>query len=181
MIRNRIIDHVTVRAGELIPHPDNCRRHPKRQRDTLRASYEEVGFARSLLGFRSPDGRIQLIDGHLRRDLDPEMPVTVEVLDVNEDEARKLLLLLDPLAALAEVDTDALAKLTEQIESDSELLNQFWQSLAQTTPADEPLSAAEPAVAEQFLVLVECGSEAQQVEVLERLRGEGLSCRALLS
>jgi hypothetical protein len=46
--------------------------------------------------------RLKLIDGHLRRDLDPDMEVEVEVLDVNEDEARALLLSIDPLAALAQ-------------------------------------------------------------------------------
>jgi hypothetical protein len=33
--------------------------------------------------------------------MDPEMIVSVEVLDVNEEEAKKLLLSLDPLATLA--------------------------------------------------------------------------------
>src|SRR5436305_14750416 len=103
-IRNRIHEHLQVRAGELVPHPLNFRRHPDSQRQALTASYEEVGFARSLLGYRLADGRIQLLDGHLRRDLDPAMEVTVEVLDVSEDEARKLLLTIDPLAALAETD-----------------------------------------------------------------------------
>jgi hypothetical protein len=41
------------------------------------------------------------LGGHLRRDLDPDMEVDVEVLDVTEDEARKLLLTIDPLTALA--------------------------------------------------------------------------------
>ena len=58
-------------------------------------------FARSLLANELPDGWLKLIDGHLGRDLDPDMEVDVEVLDVTEDEARKLLLTIDPLAALA--------------------------------------------------------------------------------
>src|SRR5436305_14382836 len=110
-IRNRIAEHVRVRAGDLVPHPLNFRRHPAGQRQALAASYEEVGFARSLLGHRLPDGRIQLIDGHLRRDFDPDMEVTVEVLNVTEEEARKLLLTLDPLAALAENDAAVVAEL----------------------------------------------------------------------
>ena len=99
-IRNRIIDHVKVRAKDLLAHPLNFRKHPDNQRQALAASYAEVGFARSLLGYRLPDGRVQLIDGHLRKDFDPDMEVTVELLDVNEDEARKLLLTIDPLAEL---------------------------------------------------------------------------------
>jgi hypothetical protein len=31
-------------------------------------------------------------DGHLRRDLDPDMEVDVEILDVTEEEAREVLL-----------------------------------------------------------------------------------------
>jgi hypothetical protein len=60
-----------------------------------------VGFARSLLAYELPDGRLKLIDGHLRRELDPEMEV--EVLDVNDEEAQALLLSIDPLAALAQM------------------------------------------------------------------------------
>src|SRR5262245_58700700 len=90
-IKNRIKEHITVQAKVLVPHPLNFRKHPQRQKEALKASYEEVGFARSLLGYRLPDGRIQLIDGHLRLGFDPDMDVTVEVLDVTEDEARKLL------------------------------------------------------------------------------------------
>src|SRR5438034_4120681 len=101
-IRNRIKGHRRVRAGDLVPHEWNYRLHPDRQKDALWALYQEVGFARSLLAFELPDGRLKLIDGHLRRDMDPDMLVDVEVLDVNEEEARKLLLTMDPLAALAE-------------------------------------------------------------------------------
>jgi hypothetical protein len=42
---------------------------------------------------------------HIRRDLEPDMEVDVEILDVNEEEARKLLLSIDPLAALAETQS----------------------------------------------------------------------------
>src|ERR1700730_11217948 len=101
-IRNRIKDHRRVRAGDLLPHEFNWRLHPEGQRAALKALYREVGFARSLLAYELPDGRLKLIDGHLRRDLDPEMEVDVEVLDVNDEEARTLLLSIDPLAALAE-------------------------------------------------------------------------------
>src|SRR6516165_3115471 len=100
-IRNRIKSHRRVRAGDLVPHEFNFRSHPDHQKTALRALYDEVGFARSLLAYELPDGRLKLIDGHLRRDLDPDMEVEVEVLDVNEDEARTLLLSIDPLAELA--------------------------------------------------------------------------------
>jgi hypothetical protein len=91
-IRNRIKSHRRIRAGDLVPHELNFRLHPAHQRAALQALYEEVGFARSLLAYELPDGRVKLIDGHLRRDLDPDMEVDVEVLDVTDEEARALLL-----------------------------------------------------------------------------------------
>src|SRR6516162_1546545 len=91
MIRNRIKAHHRVRAGDLVPHEFNFRNHPDVQKDALRSLYNEVGFARSLLAYELPDGRLKLIDGHLRRDLDPNLEVEVEVLDVNDEEARALL------------------------------------------------------------------------------------------
>jgi ParB-like chromosome segregation protein Spo0J len=110
-IKNRIIGHETVKARDLVPHPLNFRKHPDEQRQALAASYDEIGFARSLLGYRLPDGKIQLIDGHLRAEFDPDMDVLVEILDVTEEEARKLLLTVDPLAMLAATDEEVHAPL----------------------------------------------------------------------
>src|SRR5215470_1758534 len=101
-IRNRIKSHRRVRAGDLVPHEWNFRLHPELQKAALQAIYQEVGFARSLLSYELPDGRLKLIDGHLRRDLDPDMEVDVEILDVDDAEARALLLSIDPLAELAQ-------------------------------------------------------------------------------
>jgi hypothetical protein len=184
-IRNRIIAHLTVRAGDLVPHPLQFRLHPDAQRDALAASLREVGFARSLLGYRLPDGRIQLIDGHLRRGIDPEMQVTVELLDVTADEARKLLLTLDPLSALADTDGEMAAELARMVGTDEQALQELWESLADQLTLEELLKEDEappaPAVREQFLILVRCADEEQQIALLERFQEEGLTCKALLS
>src|SRR5499425_472117 len=114
-IRNRIKGHRRVRAGDLVPHELNFRLHPEGQRAALQALYREVGFARSLLAYELPDGRLKLLDGHLRRDLDPDMEVDVEVLDVTDEEARALLLSIDPLAALAETQEQLRNRLQELV------------------------------------------------------------------
>lgn len=180
-IRNRIKGHRRVRAGDLVPHEMNWRTHPNKQRQALKALYREVGFARSLLAYELSDGRLKLIDGHLRRDLDPNMEVEVEILDVTEEEARQLLLSIDSLAGLAETDAAVVAQLQEITRADSPVLKELWESLARNEAAvQETLPTAEVPT-EQFLVLVECRDERHQVELLERFQAEGLSCRALLS
>src|SRR5437773_1869429 len=130
-IRNRIKGHRRVRAGDLVPHEWNFRVHPHLQRAALRTLYEQIGFARSLLAYELPDGRLKLLDGHLRRDLEPDMEVDVEVLDVNDDEARALLLSIDPLAALAETQDQIQQRLLELTPTDSLELQAAWQAAAE--------------------------------------------------
>jgi hypothetical protein len=181
-IRNRIKGHRRVRAGDLVPHELNYRLHPDGQRAALEALYEQVGFARSLLAYELPDGRLKLIDGHLRRDINPDMEVEVEVLDVNDLEARALLLSIDTLAELAEVQDQLHARLLEITPTDSPELEAAWRAAAEACLQEGPMAAlAVPTRSEQFLVLITCQDEKHQVELLERLSREGLECRALLA
>ncbi len=183
--RNRIQRHVTVRAGDLVPHELNPRTHSAAQRAALEVLYAEVGFARSLLAYELPDGRLKLIDGHLRAEIDPEMPVAVEVLDVNDAEARALLLAIDPLAQLAGYDAAKLADLRAAVEPESDAVRRLWESVAaagQTTQAAlEALQSPEPELQAKYLILLECEDEEEQAALLARFQTEGLRCKALLS
>jgi hypothetical protein len=181
-IRNRITGHRRVRAGDLVPHEFNFRSHPEVQRAALPALYREVGFPRSLLAYELPDGWLKLLDGHLRRDLDPGMEVEVEVLDVTDEEARTLLLSLDPLAALAETQEQLHQRLPELTPAVDPDLEAAWRAAAEAALEAPPAPARGVGPGpEQFLVLVTCRDERHQVELLGRFRGEGLECRALLS
>jgi hypothetical protein len=148
----------------------------------LTALYGEVGFARSLLAYELPDGRLKLIDGHLRRELDPDLVVDVEVLDVTEAEARKLLLSIDSLAGLAETDAATVEQLAAQCRADAPILNDLWQSLARSEAAVRATlqNVVAPPV-DKFLILVECADEQDQVRLLQRFFAEGIPCRALVS
>src|ERR1051325_9831870 len=130
--KNRIKAHRKVRAGDLVPHEWNFRLHPEAQKDALAGIYNDVGFARSLLAYELPDGRLKLIDGHLRRDMDPDMQVDVEILDVNDEEARALLLSIDPLAELALLQDQIHQRLMDLTPTDSLDLQGLWQA-AQAT------------------------------------------------
>jgi hypothetical protein len=181
-IRNRIKGHRRVRAGDLVRHEWNYRCHPESQKVALQAVYREVGFARSLLCYELPDGRLKLIDGHLRRDLDPDMEVEVEVLDVNEEEARALLLSIDPLALLAQTQTQLHERLRELTPASPEL-EAAWRQAAEAVlaPRRDGGKPTEQVIPEQWLVLVTCRNEKEQAELLTRLSGEGRQCKALLS
>jgi hypothetical protein len=182
VIRNRIKSHRRVRAGDLVPHEFNFRTHPELQRSALCALYREIGFARSLLAYELPDGRLKLIDGHLRRELDPDMEVDVEILDVNDEEARTLLLSIDPLAALAQDQEQLRERLLELTPTEEEDLEAAWRAAAEAA-LKKPLQDAKEVDpgADQFMVLVTCRDEAQQVELLERFTREVLECKALLA
>src|SRR2546423_15129533 len=177
--RNRIVRHVRVRAGELVPHELNPRVHSEAQRAALAALYDEIGFARSLLAYALPDGRLKLIDGHLRAAMDPDHEVDVEVLDVNDAEARALLLAIDPLAQLAGYETDTLAALREVVERDSAALKSLWEVLSEASArTKKDLDKQAPPLAEQFLVVIACIDEAEQRVLLRRFQKEGLRCEA---
>src|SRR5271156_4971130 len=126
-IRNRIKGHRRVRAGELVPHEWNYRLHPEEQKGALAALYREVGFARSLLAYELPDGRLKLIDGHLRREIEPDMEVEVEVLDVNEEEARALLLSIDPLVELGQMQEQLYERLRANTKTAAPELEAMWE------------------------------------------------------
>lgn len=105
-IKDRIKELRRVKAKDLIPNSKNWRVHPKTQAAALRGLLSEIGYADALLARELPDGRLQLIDGHLRAETTPNATVPVLILDVTDSEADKILLTLDPLAAMAEADTE---------------------------------------------------------------------------
>jgi DNA modification methylase len=144
-IRDRVKSLVRVRAGDLLPNPKNWRRHPKVQADALRGILAEVGFADALLARETPAG-LMLIDGHLRAETTPDMEVPVLILDLSEAESEKLLLVLDPLASMAETDKTSVDALLATVHTDSvavaAMLEQIageaaWQALNDPTQVIE--------------------------------------------
>jgi hypothetical protein len=109
----------------------------------------------------------------------------VELVDLNEEEAAKALLTLDPLAALAETDAKAAQVLAAALQTESASLRGLWQALVKegdtARKALEQENEDNEPPPERFLVLIECADEAQQVELLQRFNVEGLRCRAIVS
>jgi hypothetical protein len=143
-IKDRVVELRRIRAGDLHEHPRNWRRHPDRQRQALRALLSEVGFADAILARERDDGSLQIVDGHLRQSMDPDLVVPVLVLDVSEAEADKLLVSLDPLASLAVADPEPLAELLSSIETGSEELRAFFAQLGTDAGVEARLGLVDP-------------------------------------
>jgi len=133
LIRDRIKELRRVKASELRPSPRNWRTHNTAQKDVLRGVLAEIGMADALLARELPDGTLELIDGHCRADVDSNMTWPVLILDVNEDEANKLLVTIDPLAAMAGADAAKLDGLLKDMAIDNDSVKLMLQELAQDT------------------------------------------------
>ncbi len=183
-IRDRIKELRRVRAADLVPNAKNWRTHPDAQRDALRGVLADIGYADALLVRELPDGRLELIDGHLRAETTPDALVPVLVLDVDEQEAQKILLTHDPLAAMAEADEKQLHELVEASDFESpqvvEMLNRLEQDVEranrQFSDFDE---RPEVEIPESFQVVIECRDEDEQQAMYDRMRKEGYRCRVL--
>jgi len=156
-IKDRIKELRRVPANELRPNPRNWRTHPEKQLNAIRGILAEVGFAGAELARELEDGTLELIDGHARAELAGTAEVPVLVLDVNEDEANKIVATFDPIGAMAETNKENLDAILRQIQTSSEEVAQLLSDLAQdaglylgedaellTDPDDVPDAPAEP-------------------------------------
>lgn len=182
-IRDRIKELRRVRAGQLRPHPKNWRTHPTAQRDAVRGLLAEIGYADALLARELADGSLELIDGHLRAEITPDVEVPVLIVDLDEQEAAKLLALHDPLAGLAEADSDVLADLLEHVGTENEAVQAVLDQILSSAKPWESESPQQPTsevdIPESFQVVIQCRDEAEQKALYDRFTAEGLSCRLL--
>jgi DNA modification methylase len=129
-IRNRIKALRWVKASDLLRNPKNWRRHPRQQKRALRALLDEIGYADALITRELPDGRLELLDGHLRAETTPDQLVPVLILDVSEEEGDKILATLDPLAAMAQADEGQMQALLARLQFESSALGPLLERLA---------------------------------------------------
>lgn len=130
-IRDRIIEFRRVPSGELTGNDANWRVHPFAQRAAIAELLSDVGIAGVLTAYYSQrnDGKLTLIDGHERSsEHDTDWPTII--LDVSDEEADKLLLALDPIAALADLDGNRLDDLLSEVEFGTPALVDLAQTLA---------------------------------------------------
>jgi hypothetical protein len=130
-----------------------------------------------------PDGSVELLDGHCRRELTPDAIVPVLIVDLDDAEAAKLLATLDPLASLADSDAEKLESLLHEIDSGNEAVQQMLADLA-TENGIAVVSDDEPSIGgddlppdERWGVYVCCDSEEQMCSLIQQLGDDGYDCR----
>ena len=96
----------------------------------MRGLLSEIGYAGALLARELPDGKLQLIDGHLRLETTPKATVPVLVLDVTEAEADKILLTFDPISAMAEADKAQMEALLATVRTEDKAIAAMLERVA---------------------------------------------------
>jgi len=89
---------------------------------------------------------------------------------------------IDPLAELAQQQEQLRQRLTELAPPVPPELAEAWQAAAEAClepPKGKRLVGE--GLEEQWYVLVTCHDEKHQVELLTRFKGEGLTCKAVLT
>ena len=127
-LRDRIKGLRRVDASELIPNPKNWRTHPESQANAMKGILAEVGVAGAALARETPEG-LMLIDGHLRAEvMTGQVPVLV--LDVNEEEADKILASYDTVSQMATIDAEKLEELLVGVATDNDAVTSMLNDLA---------------------------------------------------
>jgi len=129
--RNRIVGHGEEPPDQLLANPANWRVHPKEQQQALAGALAEVGWVAQVLVNRTTG---HLVDGHLRVELalsrkEPTVPVVY--VEMTEEEERLVLASLDPLAAMAVAEEDALEALLAGLAPEDEALKTLLAELAE--------------------------------------------------
>src|SRR5262245_13437920 len=131
--RDRYLETVTVRAGDILPHALNPKIHPAQQLEPLGAILEDVGKVDSLKAYRSEreGGKLVYWDGHARMGLRPDEVWRVDVYDLNDAEADLLLASFDPVGWQAEQSRAQLESLMQGIQTGNASLQEFLSKQAE--------------------------------------------------
>lgn len=182
-IRNRIVGSDVVLATDLKANPKNWRKHPETQVSALTGVLQDVGWVQEVIVNKRTG---VLVDGHARVEIAAARgeSVPVKYVDLSDGEEALILATLDPISALAETDTDALAALLEDVNSDNEAVQSLLSQIAQDkdiVPPEKELNDFSDGYQSEWNILIECDDEKQQTKILTELSEKGIKCRALIS
>jgi ParB-like chromosome segregation protein Spo0J len=174
----------SVPLTDLERFPGNARKHATAQ---LRKSVR-LGQYKSLLVRRRDDGQLVIVAGNGTADAMEAENIThaqVEVWNYTDKEARSVNVRDNHLSDLATDDQEALAALLELQDGEYEGLGYTDQEIAKILgrePMPEPGDGdTDGQDSQRWGLIVECGSEEEQVALLDDLIGKGLNVRAIMA
>lgn len=129
-IKNRILSHSSKPANEFKFNQLNWRKHPKRQIAALKSILRDVGWVQNVI-VNERTGN--LIDGHARVELALKSGESVPYIsvDLSEDEENLILATLDPISAMAGIESEKLGELLKGISVNDAEINLVLDSLAE--------------------------------------------------
>src|ERR1017187_229609 len=118
--KSRIVGEGDENPGQLLANPANWRIHPHAQEQALMGILDEVGWVQRVI-VNTRTGFV--LDGHLRVATaisHGEKRIPVLYVDLSEEEEKKVLLTIDPLSAMAGVDSAKLEELLKEVSIESD-------------------------------------------------------------
>lgn len=109
--KSRIVAHERVDPKTIKPNPLNWRVHGDAQQQTMRAAFDRIGVLQGVIVNRRTG---HLIDGEMRWQLaidNDEAKIDVTFVDIDEEEERTALAIINPLGELGATDPEKLAQL----------------------------------------------------------------------
>lgn len=161
IFRERIREVTQERIGDYLPNQRNPKIHGELQNERLRAILENWGKVGVLLTFKDDDGRDVVFDGHARRNQNPDETWYIAKTDLTRQEANELVLMYDPIAALATMDRAQMDGLLKEVKTTDASLTAMLSELAADnylTVPDEFKEYDESVADEvEYLECPECG------------------------
>lgn len=190
---NRIVGHDDVNPKELVSNDLNWRTHPKAQQDALAGTLDDLGIIDDVIvnkrtsdEWKDQKGVPTIVDGHLRVRLaikNGEKTIPVKYVDLTPRQENLALATIDPIAALATTDTEALKQLIRNTNATDARVLKFIEEMTEKEglikKAYEGYDQSEE-LKSNYQLLVKCENEQQQLELIEEFTERGLHCRALI-
>lgn len=178
---------IEVPIDSVYEDPANARRHPQKNLEAIKASLRHFGQVEPLVVQRSTG---KVIGGNGRLTAMKELgweTIKVNYVDVDDAKAAALGIALNRTAELAEWDQESLADVLAGLDSGDQEINSILDELArqEKLPGSPEFEYGggdqSEMLQDKFQIIVECVSESQQTNLLNKLSTEGFQCRALVS